>query len=86
VFEPNAPATWRKVEAGAAAFLDDLWRSGALAGSRPADAFFIRCGFGATMTQADLDAGRIVAEVGVALVKPAEFLVLRVTLAAAAGP
>ena len=78
VFEPNAPRTWSRVEASGGAFLDTLWRAGALAGAQPADAFFIRCGLGATMSQADLDAGRLVAEVGVAAVKPAEFVILRI--------
>ncbi len=77
--EPNAPSLWKSVEARGGAFLFDLWRQGALAGSRADEAFFIRCGLGRSMTQADLDAGRLVVEVGVAPLKPAEFVILRIT-------
>ena len=77
-FQPNTPGSWGMVEASAGAFLDRLWRMGAIPGARPADAFYIRCGLGETMSQADLDAGRLIVEVGVAVVKPAEFVVLRI--------
>ena len=80
LFEPAAPATWTRVRAVGGAFLDSLWRSGAFAGARPDEAYFIRCGPGDTMGQADLDAGRIVVLVGVALVRPAEFVILRIAL------
>ena len=78
VFQPNTPRTWSQVEASGGAFLDMLWRAGAFPGARPADAFYVRCGLGATMSQSDLDEGRLVAEVGFAPVRPAEFVVLRI--------
>lgn len=82
-FQPNEQRTWRMIEASAGAFLNQLWRSGAFPGARPDDAFQIRSGFGATMSQADLDAGRIIVEVGVAPLKPAEFMLLRIALSSA---
>jgi uncharacterized protein len=76
-FEPNAPPTWAAVQRAIGNFLDGLWRNGALQGTRADQAFFVRCDR-STMTQADIDAGRLVAVVGVAPVKPAEFVILRV--------
>jgi len=77
VFEPNAEPTWVQVRAAVEQFLLDQWRGGALQGSRPQDAFYVRCDRG-TMTQADIDTGRLVCEVGVALVRPAEFVIFRI--------
>jgi uncharacterized protein len=57
-------------------FLVTLWRSGALMGAKPEEAFFVKCDR-TTMTQNDIDNGRLIVEVGVATVKPAEFIILR---------
>lgn len=77
VFEPNGPRLWAQVTAAATDFLHALWREGGLMGATPDEAFFVRCD-PSTMTQADLDAGRLVCLIGVAPVRPAEFLIFRV--------
>jgi phage tail sheath protein FI len=82
VFEPNDEPLWAKVRVVVQNFLDELWRQGAMQGSKPEEAYFVRCDR-TTMTQADIAAGRLVVELGVAPVKPAEFVVLRVQVRAA---
>ena len=77
VFEPNDEPTWARVRQSVSNFLLLVWRSGALQGSTEAQAFFVRCGYD-TMTQADIDAGRLICEVGIAPVKPAEFVIFRI--------
>ena len=77
VFEPNGPALWAAVRSSVEAFLEQEWRAGALVGPQQADAFFVRCDR-TTMTQNDLDNGRLVIEVGVAPTRPAEFVVFRI--------
>ena len=79
VFEPNGAALWAQVRACVEDFLSTWWRQGALLGTTADEAFFVRVD-ASTMTQADLDAGRLVVLVGVALLRPAEFSVLRVAL------
>jgi phage tail sheath protein FI len=75
-FEPNTEATWAALRASVGAFLHALWRSGALMGMTPEDAFFVRCDR-TTMTQQDIDEGRLVCLIGAAPVRPAEFVILR---------
>jgi phage tail sheath protein FI len=58
-------------------YLADKWRDGALAGATPKDAFFVKCGLGTTMTAQDVLAGRLNVELGMAAVRPAEFVVLK---------
>jgi hypothetical protein len=77
VFEPNGPRLWSNVKDAVEGFLYTEWRNGALLGATPEQAFFVRCDR-STMTQADLDNGRLVCEIGVALVKPAEFVIFRI--------
>jgi hypothetical protein len=77
VFEPNGEPLWAQVRQAVEDFLFNQWRNGALLGSKPEEAYFVRCDR-TTMTQADLDAGRLIALVGVAVVKPAEFVIFRV--------
>ena len=77
VFEPNDEPAWSALRRDIGAFLDGLWRAGALAGSKPEEAYFVKCGRD-TMTQADIDAGAVVAVVGIAPVRPAEFIVIRI--------
>jgi phage tail sheath protein FI len=77
VFEPNGEPLWAAVRRAVEAFLTVLWRAGDLLGSRPGEAFFVRCDR-TTMTQDDLDAGRLVCVIGVAPVKPAEFVIIRI--------
>ena len=77
VFEPNDRGTWVRVRAMIENFLTVQWRQGALAGATPAQAFFVKVGLGETMTSQDILEGRMVVEVGLAVVRPAEFIVLR---------
>jgi phage tail sheath protein FI len=74
---PAAEPTWARVREEAAAVLTRLWRAGELVGATPDEAFFVRCDR-TTMTQDDLDNGRLVVQIGVAVVRPAEFVILRI--------
>lgn len=77
VFEPNDQSTWLKVKAMIESYLYGLWQQGALAGSKPEDAYYVHVGLGTTMTPQDVLEGRMIVEIGVAAVRPAEFIVLR---------
>jgi hypothetical protein len=77
VFENNGDALWANVRRTVEDFLYNEWRSGALLGEKPEQAFFVRCDR-STMTQNDLDNGRLICLVGVAVVKPAEFVIFRI--------
>ncbi|WP_421906494.1 phage tail sheath family protein [Mameliella sp.] len=77
VFEPNDERLWKSLRRDIEALLNMFWREGALMGQGPQDAFFVRCD-ATTTTQADLDADRLVFEIGVAPVRPAEFFVIRI--------
>lgn len=77
VFEPNDANLWVKVRGMIENYLTQKWREGALAGAAPKDAFFVRCGLGTTMSAVDILEGRLNVEVGLAVVRPAEFIVLR---------
>src|SRR5699024_12154795 len=77
VFEPNDATTWVEVRAMIENFLMLQWRSGALAGAKMEHAFYVRAGLGQTMTsQAILD-GHMNIEIGMAVVRPAEFIILK---------
>jgi len=77
VFEPNGERLWANVRETIASFLYNEWRSGALLGGSTKEAFFVRCDR-STMTQNDLDNGRLVCLIGVAVLKPAEFVIFRI--------
>jgi len=77
VFETNDANTWVKVRGMIEAYLTQKWREGALAGARPQDAFFVRCGLGTTMSAQDILEGRMNVEIGMAVVRPAEFIILK---------
>lgn len=77
VFEPNGPALWVSIREAISSFLYNEWRNGALLGESEKEAYFVRCDR-TTMTQNDLDNGRLVCLVGVAVVKPAEFVIIRI--------
>jgi phage tail sheath protein FI len=77
VFEPNGERLWANVRETIGGFLFSEWRSGALLGESPREAFFVRCDR-STMDQNDLDNGRLVCLIGVAVVKPAEFVIFRI--------
>lgn len=78
VFEPNTEQLWARVQRTIDAFLTRIWRDGALMGSSASEAFYIDIGR-STMTQDDIDNGRLICVIGVAPVKPAEFVVFRIT-------
>lgn len=77
VFESNDANTWVKVRAMIENFLIAQWQAGALAGATPTDAFYVKVGLGQTMTAADILNGLMIVEIGMAAVRPAEFIVLR---------
>ena len=77
VFEPNDANTWVRVQAMIENFLTVLWRQGALQGIKPEHAFYVAVGLGKTMTPLDILEGRMIIEIGMAVVRPAEFIILR---------
>jgi hypothetical protein len=77
VFEPNNPDTWGRVTDSVTAFLMTQWTNGALFGVKPSDAFFVRCDL-TTMTADDIQNGRLICLIGVAIVRPAEFVIFRI--------
>jgi phage tail sheath protein FI len=77
VFEPNDAASWMLVRTSIENFLRELWRAGGLQGTKPEEAFFVKCDRD-TMTQNDIDNGRLICVIGVAPVKPAEFVIIRI--------
>ncbi len=77
VFEPNDANTWVKVRSMIENFLSLQWRAGALAGAKPEDAYFVKVGLGSTMTALDILEGRMNVEIGMAVVRPAEFIILK---------
>ena len=77
MFEPNGPALWTNIRFTVADFLFSEFQLGAFLGDKPATSYFVRCDR-TTMTQNDIDNGRLVCLVGVAVVKPAEFVIFRV--------
>lgn len=79
VFEPNNQPTWEKVRAAIENYLHTLWTQGALAGATPKDAYFVQIGEGVTMSADDIAQGKMIATVGMAAVRPAEFIILQFT-------
>jgi uncharacterized protein len=77
VFEPNDANTWIKVKSMIENYLSLKWKDGALAGAKPEDAFFVNVGLGSTMTAMDILEGRMNVEIGMAVVRPAEFIILK---------
>lgn len=79
VFEPNNEQLWARVRRSISNFLTTIWRNGALEGTTKEQAFYVKCDR-TTMTQDDIDNGRLICVVGVAPVKPAEFVIVRIGL------
>lgn len=77
VFEPNDANLWTKVKSMIDNYLIQKWREGALAGATPDQAFYVKIGLGQTMTAQDILEGRLIVEIGMAVVRPAEFIILR---------
>jgi phage tail sheath protein FI len=82
VFEPNDGILWRSIRRDVGAFLTRVWRDGALFGTTPEQAFFVKCDEETNPPEV-LDAGQVVALIGVAPVKPAEFVVFKLSQSAA---
>jgi phage tail sheath protein FI len=79
VFEPNAEPLWARVRRTIGNFLTTVWRNGGLEGTKPEEAYFVKCDR-TTMTQTDIDNGKLIVVIGVAPVKPAEFVIIRIGL------
>jgi len=77
VFEPNDATTWLKVKGMIEGYLYGLWEKGALQGSKPESAYFVNVGLGKTMSAQDVLEGRLNVEIGIAAVRPAEFIILK---------
>ena len=84
VFEPNSPALWQRITRSVTGFLMNVWRSGALFGDTPAQAFYVKCDK-ETNPQSSIDAGQVITEIGVAIVRPAEFVIFRISQMAGGG-
>ncbi len=78
VFEPNAHCLWASLRTNITSFMNGLFRAGAFQGEKASDAYFVRCGLGDTMTQADIDRGQVIVIVGFAPLKPAEFVIVKI--------
>lgn len=74
--EPNVPSLWQAIRTQLGDFLNGLYREGAFMGATPSQSYFVQCGLGSTMTQNDLDQGRVRVQLGFAPLRPAEFIVL----------
>ena len=77
VFEPNDANLWIKLKSMIENYLTQKWREGALAGAKPEQAFYVNIGLGKTMTAQDILEGRLIIDIGMAAVRPAEFIILR---------
>ncbi len=77
VFEPNDINTWTQVKSMIEIFLTQQWKAGALQGATPEEAYFVKVGLNETMTQIDIYEGRMIVEIGMAVVRPAEFIILK---------
>jgi uncharacterized protein len=77
VFEPNDRNTWTRVRSMIEIFLTLQWRAGALMGTTPEEAFYVRVGLNETMSEFDIFEGRMIVEIGMAVVRPAEFIILQ---------
>ena len=76
MFEPNVPMTWEKIRSAIDIYLHSLWQQGGLFGSKPEEAYFVKIGLNSTMSEEDISQGIMVVKVGVAAVRPAEFIIL----------
>jgi phage tail sheath protein FI len=79
VFEPNEPGLWARITRNITAFLTNVWRAGALFGSTPQEAFYVKCDAELNPPEVRDPGGQVVTEIGVAVVKPAEFVIFRLS-------
>ncbi|RAX13261.1 phage tail sheath family protein [Photorhabdus bodei] len=77
VFEPNSQPTWERVKSAIDNYLYSLWQQGALAGNKPQEAYFVQIGKGITMSDDDIKQGKMIVKVGMAAVRPTEFIILQ---------
>lgn len=77
VFEPNDRNTWLRVKSMIENYLTQQWKAGALMGTTTREAFFVKVGLNETMSELDIWEGRMIVEIGLAVVRPAEFIILR---------
>lgn len=77
VFEPNNATTWQNVKTTVGNYLNLQWRDGALQGAKPSEAYYVKVGLGETMTPNDVMAGLMIVQVGMSVIRPAEFIVLQ---------
>ncbi|WP_316812530.1 phage tail sheath family protein [Pedobacter heparinus] len=80
IFEPNTANTWIKIRTMLENYLSSLWRQGALQGGKAGHAFYVSIGLGHTMTALDILEGRLIVEIGMAAIRPAEFVILKLNL------
>jgi len=85
IFEPNSQQTWASVRSAVESYLFGLWKQGALMGETPEQAYNVQIGLGVTMTQTDIDNGYLKIKVGLAVVRPAEFIILQLSQNVVAG-
>lgn len=78
VFEPNDSTLWNRVRLSISSFLETMWRNGMLAGDSADSSYFVEIG-PSTMTQDDIQNGRLICNIGIAPSRPAEFIIFRVT-------
>lgn len=76
IFEPNDANTWKGITSMISNFLKSIWKEGGLQGAKATDAYFVSCGLGSTMTTQDILEGRLKVSIGVAIVRPAEFIII----------
>lgn len=79
LFEPNSQPTWKRVQTAIDNYLYSLWQQGGLAGNKVEEAYFVHVGKGITMTQDDINQGKMIIHIGMAAVRPAEFIILKFT-------
>jgi phage tail sheath protein FI len=84
-FQTNGPTLWASISRVVASFLFNLWREGGFLGSKPEQAYFVKCD-ATTMTESDIDNGRVNIQIGFAPVRPAEFIILNIALFAGSNP
>ncbi|MEQ2017734.1 phage tail sheath C-terminal domain-containing protein [Photorhabdus bodei] len=77
VFEPNSQPTWERVRSSINNYLYSLWQQGGLAGTKPDEAYFVQIGKGVTMSDDDIKQGKMIVKIGMAAVRPAEFIILQ---------
>ncbi|HBY93086.1 MAG: phage tail sheath family protein [Ardenticatenaceae bacterium] len=78
VFEPNSPALWERIKRSVRAFLTNVWRDGALFGNTPEEGFYVKCDESTNPPEVR-ELGQVITEIGVAIVKPAEFVIFRIS-------